>query len=368
MSAISRTEAEAMLAQGRDYDPAGTNIRITPGLAKWMLANACSLAFTSYQTGQLFLAGVAPDGRIAFSEQNYARATGLHFADRTLSVASMFQLWTLRDMLRPGHFANNAHDAVFVPRGAQTVNYLDLHELGMEASGRLVFTNSRYSCLATIDETYSFQPLWKPSFISALAPEDRCHLNGMAITDGTVRYVTAFGTTDSKDGWRANKESGGILIDVPSGEIVATGLSMPHSPRVHEGAVWLLDSGRGWIVRIDPVSGKREDVAFCPGFLRGLSFHNGHALVTISKARHDDFGTLPIEAELAKRSAAAACGVMVVDLAKGEVVESIGFEGAITELFDVTVLPGIRNPMSIGPATVDMIGTVSIGDFGTLGA
>jgi uncharacterized protein (TIGR03032 family) len=368
VSAISRTEAEAMLAQGRDYDPAETSIRISPGLAQWMLANACSLAFTSYQTGQLILAGVAPDGRIAFNEQNYARATGLHFADRTLSVASMFQLWRLRDMLPPGHFANNAHDAVFVPRRAETVNYLDLHELGMEASGRLVFTNSRYSCLATIDETFSFQPLWKPPFISALAPEDRCHLNGMAIADGAVRYVTAFGATDSKDGWRVNKESGGILIDVPSGEIVATGLSMPHSPRVHDGAAWLLDSGRGWIVRIDPANGKREDVAFCPGFLRGLSFHNGYALVTTSKARDGAFGKLPIESELAARGAAAACAVLVVDLAKGAVVESIAFEGKITELFDVIPQPGNRNPMSIGPATVEMIGTVSVGDLGTFGS
>lgn len=359
MSSSKFNELAAQLTTAQQYDPAETSISITPGMAGWMLANQVSLAFTSYQTGQFILAGVGPDGRLSFNEQNYARATGLCVSDGALHVASMFQIWRLENMLKPGQFAHNAFDAVFVPRAARTVNYVDLHEMAVDAGGRLMFVNSRFSCLATFDERHSFRPIWMPPFISALAPEDRCHLNGLAMVDGRPRYVTAFSTTDVKDGWRDQPRDRGILCEVETGRIVTNRLSMPHSPRVHEGRLWALDSGRGWIVQVDAETGARTEVAFCPGFLRGLAFHNGHAIVTVSKAREDNFKGLTLQDELERRKLAAACGVLVVDLARGEVVESILFDGKVAEMFDVAVLPGIRNPMSIGPMTVEMIGAVS---------
>lgn len=344
------------------YRPEETQISISPGLAAWMLRNETSLAFTSYQTGQLILAGVGPDGRLSFNEQNYARAMGLCFDGEQLHAGSLFQIWRLANILRPGQYANNAFDAVFVPREARTVNYVDAHELALGGDGRLIFVNSRYSCLATFDEKMSFRPLWKPSFISALAPEDRCHLNGLAMAEGRARYVTAIAATDTKEGWRACRRDGGVVIDVETQEIVASGLSMPHSPRVHQGALWALDSGRGHIVRIDPASGRKEDIAFCPGFLRGLVFHGDHAIVTVSKARDGHFSGLALQEALERRGMEARCGVLIVHLASGEIVESIEFTGKIAEMFDVALLPGIRNPMSIGPATVEMIGAVHFDD------
>lgn len=362
MSQPKEQELANALASAADLLPSDTDISITPGLPAWMLQNRLSLAFTSYQTGQLILAGVGPDGRISFDEQNYARATGLCYENGRLHVGSMFQIWRLENMLRPGQYAKNAFDRVFVPRQAQTVNYLDVHEIGIDASGRTLFVNSRYSCLATFHATHSFQPVWKPPFISELAPEDRCHLNGMALENGIPRYVTALAATDTKEGWRENRATSGIVVDVGSGEIVSRGLSMPHSPRLHDGALWALDSGRGWIVRIDPSDGRVEDVAFCPGFLRGLEFNNGYALVTVSKAREGEFTGLPLQQELERRGLEARCGVLVVDMNTGQVAESILFEGKITEMFAVTALPDIRNPMSVGPATVEMIGNVSVAD------
>ena len=44
--------------------------------------------------------------------------------------------------------------------------------------------NTLFSCLAGLDSRYSFVPRWRPPFISALAAEDRCHLNGLAMVDG----------------------------------------------------------------------------------------------------------------------------------------------------------------------------------------
>jgi uncharacterized protein (TIGR03032 family) len=358
--------ARCITAEGPQ--PEDTQISITPGLASWMLTEQVSLAFTSYQTGQLILAGVGPDGRVSFNEQNYARATGLHRHRQRLYVSSMFQVWRLENMLKPGQYAKNAYDSVLVPRAAHTVNYLDVHELGIDGLGRLIFVNSRYSCLATVHDVHSFQPIWKPPFISALEPEDRCHLNGMALDQGFPRYVTAISATDSKEGWRTSRHEGGICIDVASGEIVTDRLSMPHSPRIHNGQLWALDSGRGMIIRIDAASGAVDDVAFCPGFLRGLEFHNGYAVVTVSKARDGSFKELPLQRELERRGLAPACGLLIVDLSAGKVVESILFEGKIEEMFGVALLPSVRNPMSIGPQTVEMIGTVSFeNEFARLG-
>lgn len=356
------SELAATIADPVQHDPGDAPISISAGLADWMLAQKLSLAFTSYQTGQLIVAGVAPDLRLSFNQQNYARATGLCYDRGRLLVASMFQIWRLENMLRPGHYANNAFDMALVPRTAHTVGYVDTHELSLDAAGRVIFVNSRYSCLATIDDVHSFRPVWQPKFISALAPEDRCHLNGLAMDGGNPRFVTLAGISDEKDGWRTIRQRGGAVIDVASDEVVASGLTMPHSPRVHDGALWLLDSGRGQIVRIDLANGKQDDVAFCPGFLRGLAFHGAWAIVTVSLAREGKFSELAVQEGLEERGLAAKCGVLIVNTRTGNVDHSILLGGKFTEMFDVALLPGVRNPMTIGPATVEMIGAVTIGD------
>ena len=81
-------------------------------------------------------------------------------------------------------------------------------------------------------------------------------LNGLAMMDDRPKYVSALGETDTRGGWRANKAKGGCLIDVPSGGIVVRGLSMPHSPRLHEGGLWLLESGTGRLLLMDAATGR----------------------------------------------------------------------------------------------------------------
>lgn len=340
-------------------DPAGPpQIALSPGLAAWLLDQEVSLAFTSYQTGRLITVGVAPDGRVSFNEQNYARAMGLHADGDGLYVASLFQIWRLKNMLRPGEFANRAHDRVFVPRLAHTTGYVDAHDLGVEPSGRIVFVSSLYSCLATVDDIFSFRPIWKPPFISGLAPEDRCHLNGMAMSGGAPRYVTALGRADSPGGWREERRTGGVLIDVMEDRVVTDGLSMPHSPRMFESDLVLLESGTGRIIRIDPSTGGRETIAFCPGYLRGMALVGNFAVVGLSKPRETGFGGLPLQAELDRLRVEPWCGVAIVDLTRGAIVEFIRYESQVAELFDVCILPGIRNPVTIGPATEELLHAV----------
>jgi uncharacterized protein (TIGR03032 family) len=276
-----------------------------------------------------------------------------------LYLGSLFQLWRLENMLRPGEIGNQAFDAVLVPRNAQTTGDVDIHEVGVDADGRVIFVNTKYSCLCTLDLTHSFKPIWKPAFISKLAPEDRCHLNGMAMDKGRPRYVTAVSRSDVLSGWRQRRHEGGVLIDIETDRIVTDQLSMPHSPRVVGDAVYALDSGRGQIIRIDPATGAKTDIAFCPGFLRGMAIHDGHAIVTISKPRDGTFKGLLLDGELRRRDADPWCGLLIVSLATGDIVEWIRLEGHITELFDTAVLPGVRCPMALGPGTVEIQNSVS---------
>jgi uncharacterized protein (TIGR03032 family) len=344
-----------------------TRISVSRGLGGWLARNACSLAFTSYQTGQLFLVGRLPDGKISFHQQNYVRAMGLHATPQRLYVGSLFQIWRLENVLAPRERANEHFDRLYVPRNAQTTGDVDVHEVSVDRSGRVIFVNTKYSCLATMSVTHGFTPIWKPDFISRLAAEDRCHLNGLAMHGGGPAYVTAVSRSDVLNGWRDRRHEGGILIDVATNRIVTDQLSMPHSPRVAEDGVWLLDSGRGMLARVDPATGAKEDVAFCPGFLRGLALHGGFAVVTVSKPRDGAFTGLALQDELARRDGEPWCGICIVDRRSGDIVEWIRLGGEIKELFDVSVIPGVVCPMALGIASPEIAAMISYDEkFGPL--
>lgn len=360
--------AEAAAAPQPPAPAAGdTRISVSRGLSGWLARTRCSLAFTSYQTGQLFLVGRLPEGRISFHQQNYVRAMGLHATQQRLYVGSLFQIWRLENVLGPNERANEHFDRLYVPRNGQTTGDVDVHELSVDRSGRVIFVNTKFSCLAIPSVTHGFTPLWKPPFVSRLAAEDRCHLNGLAMKDGVPAYVTAVSRSDVINGWRDRRHEGGVLIDLADDRIVTDQLSMPHSPRVAADGVWLLDSGRGMLARVDPRTGAKQDIAFCPGFLRGLALHSGHAVVTVSLPRDGAFAGLALQDELVRRDGEPWCGVCVVDRRSGDLVEWIRLHGAIKELFDVAVIPEVVCPMAVGIASPDIQSLISFdSEFGPL--
>lgn len=336
-----------------------TKIECSRGLADWLVMNNVSLAFTSYQTGQLFLIGALPDKRISIHQRNFIRAMGLISQPDRVYVASIEAVWRLENILKRSERYNQHFDRLFVPRNAQITGDLDVHEMAIDKHGRVIFVNTKYSCLATFNLVHSFKPVWKPKFISKLAPEDRCHLNGMAMVGGTPKYVTAVSQSDLLNGWREQREKGGVLIEIETDRIVTDDLSMPHSPRVANGALWVLDSGRGYIARVDETTGKKENVAFCPGFLRGLTIWNGHAIATVSLPRDGTFKNLELEENIRARGGVPWCGIQIVDLRTGDIVQWIRLDGFIKELFDVGVIPGSRCPMALGIGTPEVQQTIS---------
>jgi uncharacterized protein (TIGR03032 family) len=321
------------------------HISCSRGLAGWLSANQVSLALTSYQTGRLYLVGVDSEQRLAVHEVGTGRAMGVWADPQRLVLATAFQVWRFENILQAGQTKGDA-DRYYVPRVAHTTGEIDIHDISVLSDGRIVFVNTLYSCLALLSPVHAFTCFWKPPFISKLAAEDRCHLNGLAIKDGSAAWVTATSRSDVINGWRARRAEGGIVIDVKSGAVVTERLSMPHSPRWYDNRLWVLNSGSGHLGTVDLASGDFTARAFCPGFLRGLAFRNNHAVVGLSLPRDGSFSGLPLDDELKKRDADAWCGVQIVNLNSGDIVQWMRIEGAVTELYDVAVLPGVRRPMA----------------------
>ncbi len=335
-------------------------------LTSWLAEQHLSLACSTYQTAKLFLLGRRDDGNLSVFERTFNRCMGLWSDAQTLWMSSEFQLWRFENALAPGA-RHEGYDRLFIPRIGYTTGDVDAHDVVAEPSGRVVFANTKFSCLATLNQRASFTPLWRPSFISKLAPEDRCHLNGLALRDGRVQYVTVVSQSDAADGWRDRRRDGGCVIDVRTGDVVVSGLSMPHSPRFYRDRLWVLNSGAGQFGRVDLTRGTFEPVAFCPGYLRGLAFAGDYALVTLSKPRHDKtFGGLPLADELTRHGTDAQCGIQVIDLRTGDVVHWLRMEGQVTELYDVVTLPGANRPMALGFKTDEIQRLLSVGEPGPL--
>jgi uncharacterized protein (TIGR03032 family) len=346
-SARNPLPASAELATSED----NTRIGVSRGLRDWLISNRTSLAFSSYQSGRLVLVGAMSNGTVSLHQQRYDRAMGLCWDSGRLYLATRLHIFRLENVLPASQLPQSEFDVALLPREAYTTSNIDVHEMAVDSNGRLVFVNTLYSCLATLDPKHSFRPIWKPSFISQLAPEDRCHLNGLGMSNGRPKYVTAVGQTDTADGWHGRPLPRGVVIDVDTDRVVTDELSMPHSPRAVNGRIYALDSGRGFLVEIDPATGKLTDIAFCPGFLRGLAIVGNFAVVTVSKPRRGGFTELPIEREMNLRMATPMCGVLIIDLRHGEIVEWVKLEGDVMELFTVELMPGVTCPMSFGCGT-----------------
>jgi uncharacterized protein (TIGR03032 family) len=317
-----------------------------------LLAEApASLLVTTYQAGKLVI--LRNDGGVLNTHfRNFAKPMGLAYDRGRLAVGASIDIWEFHnvpavcprlDSPDPQSEIRNPqfhHDACFLPRRSHTTGDVQIHEMAW-VGDELWFVNTAFSCLATRSEADSFEPRWRPPFIDKLLPGDCCHLNGLAIRDGRVRYVTALGETNEPGGWRANKRNGGVLIDVDSKETIASGMSMPHSPRWYRNRLWLLESGDGSIGTVDLATGRYEAIARLPGFTRGLAFLGPLAFVGLSQVRESAiFSGIPLVERLEER----VCGVWVVNLDTGRTVAFVRFEDAVQEIFAVEALAGIRFP------------------------
>ena len=315
----------------------------SPQFQDWMARSGGSLMFTTYQAGKV--ATIGWDGRqVTLLMRHFDKPLGLAVSGSQVALATRHDIWLFANAPPLAHdYLENEpgrYDAIFLPRTTFHTGDLNAHDVVFEADD-LLLVNTRFSCLARLSRDFSFMPVWKPKFVTDLVPEDRCHLNGVALRDGKAKYVTALGTTDSPGGWRENKSHGGVLIDVETDQIILDKLSMPHSPRWHDGRLWVLDSGAGELLVVDPVSGQSTTVCSLPGYLRGLCFTGPYALVGMCKIREKHiFGGLPVQ----QRCDNLRCGVAIIDLRSGLQVAMFEFTSGCEELYDVQFLAGVFRP------------------------
>ncbi|MEW4488341.1 TIGR03032 family protein [Thalassoglobus sp. JC818] len=306
-----------------------------------------SLLVTTYQAGKVILLR-NQNGVLNTHFRSFSQPMGLAVDGGRLAIGCSYDIWEFQNIPAVAQKIEPAgsHDSAFLPRNCHVTGDVRIHEMAWVSQNpnerpELWFVNTAFSCLSVRSSENSFEPVWKPKFISQLQPGDQCHLNGLAVRDGRVRYVTALGTTDTEGGWRENKRDGGVLIDVESNEVISRKLSMPHSPRWYRDQLWILHSGTGGFGRIDLQTGKYEEITRLPGFTRGLTFAGNLALIGLSQVRESaTFSGIPICDELTERT----CGVWVVDIETGATVGFVRFEDAVQEIFAVELLSGMIRP------------------------
>jgi uncharacterized protein (TIGR03032 family) len=335
----------------------GPILQHSPGFPDWLATQDCSLGLTTYQAGRLMLIGRKPDGAVRAHERLIEGCKGLYSDGQTLWASSTHTLWRFENGLRNGKQTKSGADRIFLPRESRVTGKIDIHEIAMgtpsqfggAAGAAPIFISSAFNCLATISNTASVQALWRPPFITSKKGGDRCHLNGLAMDATRAAFVSMTSTSDDLAGWRDDRRDGGVIMDLATNELIATGLSMPHSPRLYDGKLWVLNSGHGTLCTVDQDSGTLTSVAVCPGFARGLAFTGRYAVIGTSLPRRNAiFEGLALDDTLAKTGTTPICALQIVDIDTGQTVHWLRFEHTIEELFDIAILPGVRQPEAIG--------------------
>ena len=369
--AMPQGQQEGQKGEGEGEEPQ-VDYSVSGGFAERLANLGISMAVTSYQSGLLYLIGRNSPNGIHIHQTALPRPMGVCLdrplnskdAVRSLTLVSGFQILRFENVLGEGQIANESFDVCYAPRRIHYTGNLDSHDVGVDAEGRPVFVNTRFNCLSVPSTRHSFETIWRPKFISDLVDEDRCHLNGLAMLDGKPKYVTAVSRSDTIDGWRDRRSSGGIVIDVETDEVVCNGLSMPHSPRMHRGNLWILNAGTGELGVIEfkdkeKQQGEFKPKVFCPGFLRGLRFYGNLAFVGLSKPRYKRFEGLALDERLKEADSEPWCGVQIIDLARSTCVDWFRIDGNIGELYDIEVIPGATCPMALTPSDNDMTNLIT---------
>jgi uncharacterized protein (TIGR03032 family) len=337
--------------------PTKLSMQASPGLGEWMRERSISLLVSAYQSGRLISIGTGNDGKLRLDAIKFDRSMGLA-ADRSgIWVATLNSVWRF-GYLREERRREESHDVVLAPQAALFTGYVNAHDLAIGPQGRPMFAASMFNCVATTTLEASLVPIWYPRFLTNRSPKDVCHLNGLALDQERLRFVTVFAQRQDDGAWRDGRAEGAV-IDVASNTPYVTGLAQPHSPRLHDGRLWLHESGKGAFGYID--GDKFVEVLRCPGYLRGLAFDRDIACIGMSKPRDTESpGAKAFASILAERGTEASCGILFFDLKQGSVIHSLRFGQGVDEIYDIAVL-GYRDPMLISPDSPEASRTYILG-------
>lgn len=215
----------------------GIKVSYYRSFINWLRQQQKSLGLNTYQSSRLMLIGVNEQVTFCGFEGIFERAMQLYATLDRLYLISRYKLWQMDNIVTPGQLYKGYDKLDVLPMG-YTTGDIDIHDIAVDNSGRVIFVCTLLNCLATVSQKNSCTPLWKAPFMSKVINQDRCHLNGFALGE---EKVSACSQSDLVDGW--HKRDVACAIDVVSNQVIVKGLSMPDSFRWYRDKLWLSNSG-----------------------------------------------------------------------------------------------------------------------------
>lgn len=318
------------------------SINFDKSFPKILFDKKVSLVFSTYQAGRLIVLGSLNGNHLHQIPVGFKKPMGIAISDNKLAIATLDSLY---------FFSNREHvadtirlneknfDTVYLQRAKYATSTLDIHDIAF-GNGILWGVNTVFSCLCVFDINHNYVPKWKPPFISALVPEDRCHLNGMVLENDLPVYVSMLSTTNTKEGWRENITETGTIMTVPKGEVIAEGLSLPHSLLLDGDYLYYLESGKGTLNRIHRETKEIEVVHEFERFVRGMKRLDNLFFIGYSAVRKSSKTFSSIRFENPSDNA----GVLIYDIQQNEVVSKLEYEGDVEEIYDLNYFDGFLKP------------------------
>ena len=322
--------------------PAPFTSTYTPQLPELLTQLKSSLLLSTYQAGKLVVVSPQGSDSLTVLPRTFEKPMGIAIEGTKMAVACKDHVLTLENVPQlAGNFPKKpgVYDAMWLPRMTYHTGIVDMHDIAF-GKDALWAINTSFSCLCKLTGHTNFEPVWKPSFITDLEGEDRCHLNGLVMEDGQPRYVTALGKGDKMQSWRESIVDGGILIDLKTDEILFEGLAMPHSPMTYKGQLYGLLSAAGQLVHFDIENKKVNVIKELGGFCRGMDVIGDYAFIGMSKLRKNSstFAKLDIA------NMADSAGIKIVHLPSGSMAGELTFKASVDEIYEVKVMPNMLRP------------------------
>ena len=343
------------------HETVGVDVEITAKVSKnfgnWLNVRRVCLLISSYQSGRLLIVGADINDKVLIQQHKFDRAMGISAYKGGFAFGTLHQIWRFC-LVNPLDKTSPGGQLVLMPQNCHYTGFVNCHDVARTKNNEILYASTLFNCVAKITESSNLSPIWVPPFIEGFVPEDRCHLNGLAVENDQLRFVSMLGTGTEKAAWRTDRSKGAIF-DLSNNKVVASDLWMPHSPRINGDKLYALESGRGSFGEVS--SGRISEKLLLPGFTRGLDFHDGIAAIGFSQVRKELIEGLPLQTRLKAGGVEANCGVVLYDLAASKVSHSIEFSAGVDELYDVAFLEGSSNPRLIHPNSNEMLKTFSVG-------
>ncbi len=355
-------QLQALIQKVQAAERIKINVQMSPSLLPWLRDHHLNMVFTTGAASKLMMLSLTQDHhQLVLRELYFNQCRALLCQNQnTLYLTTRQKIWRLYNAVPAGKEIDDLQ-RIFIPQSGYITGELGVCDLAIEAHERLIFVNPLFSCLATVSPTHSFTPLWKPAFISQLVAENRCGLSGVAMLNGIPKYVTAAASTDSAQGWQQQPFNSGILIDVPTNEIVLTGLERPCCPRFYNEQLWLAERGSGYLGYVDLHSMEFKRITLCPGHIQSVRFHAHYAVVSVGRPDPQEAESVSVLQNLAQHNLAPTCGVVVIDLNSGDIVGQITFDQVINEIPALVLLRDVYRSAMVGLDSKEMGRMITVG-------